>query len=115
MGPHEILLFGPHLQWNNILLTELAFVMLVLLGLGLVKLPRMLLRRRLSRFFPWGYYPDQVPKKDPGFCAENTHDFLHNQGAEFAGIDSVGDYGEFSGFGELGEFGQSFWGGGGGE
>lgn len=112
MGPQEVVAWGAHLQWGNILLTELAFVMLVLFSLGLIKLPKIVLHRKLSRFFPWGYYPDQVPKKDPGFCPEGTEDFLHNQGTDFAGMNGIGDYGEFSGFGELGEFGQSFWGGG---
>ena len=105
------------MRWDNILLTELAFTAIVLLALGLIKAPRFLRRKKLSRFFPWGYYPDQVPKSDPGYYPENDNDFLHDLGTEFGGLDSLGDYGEFSGFGELGEFGQGFWGGdaGGGE
>ncbi|MGD9684038.1 MAG: hypothetical protein AB7W16_22950 [Candidatus Obscuribacterales bacterium] len=100
------------MNFVNILITELAFVTVVLLGLGFVKLPKFLTRKQLSRHFPWGYYPDQVPRGDPGFSPEHNTDFLHDVGAEFGGLDNLGDFGEFSGFGELGEFGSSFWGGG---
>ncbi|MBZ0188241.1 MAG: hypothetical protein K8F91_18470 [Candidatus Obscuribacterales bacterium] len=100
------------MNFDNILITELAFVAFVLLGLGFVKMPKFLMRKQLSRHFPWGYYPDQVPRGDPGYFPEHNTDFLHDVGTEFGGMDTLGDYGEFSGFGELGEFGSSFFGGG---
>ncbi|HEY9786089.1 MAG TPA: hypothetical protein V6D17_11845 [Candidatus Obscuribacterales bacterium] len=103
------------MQWGKILITELIFTIVVLMGLGFIRLPRFLMRRRLSRRFPWGYYPDQVPQGDPYmFRDRDTNDFLHDTGTEFGGLDGFGDYGEFSGFGELGEYGQSFFGGDGG-
>jgi len=96
-----------------------------MLLLGYIKTPRFLLRRRLAKGFPWGYYQDQVPKKDPGYFDPNSEDFLHDLGTEFGGMEGFGDYGEFSGFGELGEYGSTFFadggssggggGGGGGE
>ncbi|HZT36157.1 MAG TPA: hypothetical protein VFA15_09570 [Nitrososphaera sp.] len=101
------------MNWTNILLTELAFAGVMLLGLGFVKLPRFLRRKKLSRFFPWGYYPDQMPRADRYYPDEDK-DFLHDTGTEFGGLDSFGDYGEFSGFGELGEYGSTFFGGDGG-
>ena len=101
------------MNWANIVITELIFAALVLIGLGVVKLPRFLRRKQLSKFFPWGYYPDQVPRSDPGYYPDTDDtDFLHDVTTEFGGMDSLGDFGEFSGFGELGEFGTSFWGGG---
>jgi hypothetical protein len=97
------------MNWSNILITELAFVGVVLIGLGIVKAPRFLMRRRLARGFPWGYYADQVPKKDAGYFQENnSKDFMHDVATEFGGLDTYGDFGEFSGFGELGEYGSSF-------
>lgn len=97
------------MNWNNILVTELIFAAIVLIGLGFVKLPKFLRRKQLSRFFPWGYYPDALPQ-DGKWYPENDRDFLHDIGTEFGGLDSFGDYGEFSGFGELGEYGDAFWG-----
>ena len=102
------------LQWNNIMIAEFGFVGTVMFALGFIKAPRFLMRRRLAKGFPWGYYADQVPKADPGYVQENNQDFLHDTGTGFGGLDSLGDYGEFSGFGELGEFGSSFFGGDGG-
>lgn len=103
------------LQWHRILLTELVFVIIVMMGLGLIRTPRFLMRRKLARGYPWGYYADRVPKKDPGFTgSEDDKDFLHDTGTEFGGLEGFGDYGEFSGFGELGEYGQGFFGDGGG-
>jgi hypothetical protein len=99
------------MQWINILLTEFAFIALVMIGLGFIRAPRWMMRRRLAKGFPWGYYADQVPKKDPGFFNPNDKDFLHDTGTEFGGLEGFGDYGEFSGFGELGEFGNGFFGG----
>lgn len=99
-----------HLQWQNILLTELLFAMTMLLGLGFIKLPKFMRRKTLSRHFPWGYYPDKVPRTDRYYPDEDD-DFLHDKGTEFGGLDSLGDYGEFSGFGELGEYGSTFFGG----
>lgn len=99
------------LQWNNIMACEFLFIFTVIAGLGFLKPPRWLMRRKLDSKFPWGYYADQIPQEDPGFFAEHNKDFLHDTGTEFGGLDGFGDYGEFSGFGELGEFGQSFFGG----
>ncbi|HEY9719529.1 MAG TPA: hypothetical protein V6C69_18770 [Trichormus sp.] len=101
-----------HLNWTRILLTELFFVTAVLAGLGYIKAPRWMMRRKLAKGFPWGYYADQIPKKDPGFTGnDDDEDFLHDTGTEFGGLEGFGDYGEFSGFGELGEFGEGFYGG----
>ena len=99
------------LQWNNILVTEFIAVALLIFGLGLAKLPRFLMRKRLQTGFPWGYYADRVPKADPGFYAEDNESFLYDVGTEFAGMEGFGDFGEFSGFGEMGEFGPNFGGG----
>ena len=96
------------LQWNNILITEFLIVAGLIFGLGLMKLPRFMTQRKLQKGFPWGYYPDSVPKTDPGFYAEDNENFLHDVGTEFAGMEGFGDYGEFSGFGEMGEFGAGF-------
>jgi hypothetical protein len=98
------------MNFVNILLTELLFAAFILVGLGFVKLPRFLRRKRLSPMFPWGYYPDQQPRPDRYYPDEDK-DFLHDTGTEFGGIDTLGDYGEFSGFGELGEYGTTFFGG----
>lgn len=100
-----------HLQWVNILLVEFGFVLLVGIGLGFIRAPRFLMRRRLARGFPWGYYADQVPQGEQGYFQRNDQDFLHDRSTEFAGIEGFGDFGEFSGFGELGEFGNGFAGG----
>jgi hypothetical protein len=97
------------MQWNNILIAELIFVGLLLLGLGLVKLPRIFMRRKLQSGSPWGYYADRVPKADPGYCAGNTQQNpYYNTSAGFNGIEAFGEQGQFSGFGELGEYGESF-------
>jgi len=93
------------LQWNNILITEFIIVTALIFGLGLAKLPRFLTHRKLRKGFPWGYYPDAVPKSDPGFYAEDNESFLYDVGTGFGGMEGFGDYGEFSGFGEMGEFG----------
>ncbi len=101
------------MQWNNILLTELIFTFIALMVLGFVKLPRFFRHKKLAHGFPWGYYPDAVPKADPGFFIEGK-DFLYDIGSAFDGAQSFGsfgDFGEFSGFGELGEFGNSFFSG----
>ncbi|MDR3611955.1 MAG: hypothetical protein P4L53_00215 [Candidatus Obscuribacterales bacterium] len=102
---------GLYMQWDRILIAEFAFLAFVLFSLGFIKAPRWMMRRKLARGSPWGYYPDQVPKKDPGYYDENDHDFLHDMGTQFGGLEGFGEYGEFSGFGELGEFGGSFFGG----
>lgn len=96
------------MQWGNILIFEFIAIASIIAALGYIKLPRWLRRRRLAKGFPWGYYPDAVPKADPGFYAENNEDFLHDVGTEFAGMEGFGDFGEFSGFGEMGEFGAHF-------
>jgi hypothetical protein len=100
------------INWPHVLFFELAFITIVMMSLGYIKAPRWMMRRQLAKGFPWGYYADRVPKKDPGFTGnEDDDDFLHDTGTEFGGLEGFGDYGEFSGFGELGEFGQSFFGG----
>jgi hypothetical protein len=96
------------LKWWNIVAVEAIAIVTIIMALGYVKLPKFLRKRKLARGFPWGYYPEAVPKADPGFYADNNTDFLHDVGTEFTGIEGFGDYGEFSGFGELGEFGQGF-------
>ncbi len=101
-----------HLNWQNILIAEFGFVGSIMVGLGFIKAPRWMLHRKLAKGFPWGYYPDMVPKKDPGFANDGKDkDFLHDTGTEFGGLEGFGDYGEFSGFGELGEYGDSFFSG----
>jgi len=103
------------MQWGNILVFEVLFIAIVAMGLGFARMPRFLLRRKLQKGFPWGYYADQIPQSDPYmFNDRDTDDFLHDTGLEFGGLDGAGDFGEFSGFGELGEYGQSFFGGDGG-
>ena len=108
-----------YIHWDRILLFEIFAITCVMLGLGFIKAPRFLMRRRLARGYPWGYYADQVPKKDPGYYDEHSEDFMHDVGTGFGGLEGFGEYGEFSGFGELGEFGNSFFagdaGGGGGD
>lgn len=99
-------------QWWRIFGVELAIIVLVIIALGYLKMPKFLRRKVISRGFPWGYYPDAVPKADPGFYAENNTDFLHDVGTEFAGMEGFGDFGEFTGFGEMGEFGAHFGSGG---
>jgi hypothetical protein len=92
------------MKWFNVFTAEALFVGMALLLLGYLKLPDFLRKRKLAKGSPWGYYPDQVIKADPGFFPERDKDFLHNTNADFAGIKGFGDYGEFTGFGEMGEF-----------
>ncbi|HEY9776754.1 MAG TPA: hypothetical protein V6C81_23525 [Planktothrix sp.] len=100
------------LNWPHILFCELIFITIVMMGLGYIKAPHWMYRRQLAKGFPWGYYTDRIPKKDPGFTGDdNDSDFLHDTGTEFGGLEGFGDYGEFSGFGELGEYGESFFSG----
>ncbi len=98
----------------KICVLEFLFVTTVMLGLGYVKQPRFLMKRRLVKGFPWGYYADQVPQGDPSMFPGNDKDFLHDTGTSFSGLEGFGDYGEFSGFGQLGELGGAFIGGDGG-
>jgi hypothetical protein len=93
---------------------EAIFVGIVMLGLGFLKAPRFLMKRKLVKGFPWGYYADQVPQGDPNLFPGNSRDFLHDTGTSFGGPEGFGDFGEFSGFGQLGEFGSAFTGGDGG-
>lgn len=102
------------LQGWNIFIAEALFVLFVVTGLGYVAIPRFLMRRRLMKGFPWGYYPDQVPQGDPNLFPGNDKDFLHNTDTAFGGLEGFGEYGEFSGFGQLGEYGGAFIGGDGG-
>lgn len=92
------------MQWGNIWIAEVIFAASIVLGLGYVKLPGILRQRKLARGFPWGYYPDQATKADPGYFPDNDRDFLHNTNAAFGHLQGFGDYGEFTGFGEMGEF-----------
>ncbi len=100
------------IKWWSIFTFEAIVIFGICVSLGYVKLPKFLRKKQLARGFPWGYYPDAVPKSDPGFYAENNTDFLHHLGTEFVGMEGFGDYGEFSGFGEMGEFGAHFGSGG---
>jgi hypothetical protein len=97
------------LQWDRIFLAEFAFIVLVMMGLGFIKLPKWMRKRSLAKGSPWGYYPDQIARQDLYFN-ENDKDFLHDTGTGFGGLEGFGEYGEFSGFGELGEFGGAFFG-----
>ena len=100
------------MQWNNLLLAEVIFVLFVFLSLRYIKLPRFITQRKLSSRFPWGYYPDAIPSVDKGYIQDSAKlDFMYDLGTEFAGPDGFGDYGEFTGFGELGEYGASFFSG----
>jgi len=100
------------IYWGRVIFLEVSVITAVLAGLGFIKTPRFLMHRKLAKGFPWGYYADMVPKRDPGFSGTgNDKDFLHDTGTEFGGLEGFGDYGEFSGFGELGEYGDSFFSG----
>jgi hypothetical protein len=96
----------------KIALFEFLFVAWVMMSLGYIKKPRFMMKRRLVKGFPWGYYADQVPQGDPNLFPGNNRDFLHDTGTSFGGLEGFGEYGEFSGFGELGEYGASFFSGG---
>jgi hypothetical protein len=100
------------LYWWRIFAVELVTILVILYALGDIKAPRFLRRKVVMRGFPWGYYPDAVPKADPGFYAENNTDFLHDVGTAFGGMEGFGEYGEFTGFGEMGELGAHFGSGG---
>lgn len=101
------------MQWGNILLAEFLFCSFMMIAFGFLRLPKFLRKRSLAKGFPWGYYPDQVPKTDPGFFNEHDQDFLHDVSTSFGGMEGFGEYGEFSGFGEMGEYGANFASGGG--
>lgn len=92
------------MNWVNILLAQTVFVFFALFGLGILKLPQFLRRKRLVKGFPWGYYNDKIPKNDPGFISDGNDDFLHNVSTSFDGMPGFGEYGQFTGFGEMGEF-----------
>lgn len=96
----------------KIALFEFLFVAWVMFSLGYIKKPRFMMKRRLVKGFPWGYYSDQVPQGDPNLFPGNNQDFLHDTGTQFGGLEGFGDYGEFNGFGQLGEYGASFFSGG---
>lgn len=93
------------MHWWRIFFVEAAIILVVMASLGYLKLPKFMRKRQLARGFPWGYYPDAVPKADQGFFADNTNDFLYDVGTGFGGMDGFGDFGEFTGFGAMGEFG----------
>ena len=101
-----------NMQFWNIAIFEFFFVLFVMIGLGFITVPRFLMRRRLMKGFPWGYYADQVPQGDPSLFPGNDKDFLHDTGTAFGGLEGFGEYGEFSGFGQLGEYGGGFFSGG---
>jgi hypothetical protein len=86
----------------NLALFELAFVLLVIFSLGLIRIPAVLRRKRLIRGFPWGYYRNNLPHPDGQFFAEDSTDFLHNTGAKFEGVPGLGLTGQFQahGFGQ---------------
>jgi hypothetical protein len=58
--------------WSKILLLEVICITGVMFGLGFIKMPRFLMRRKLSNRFPWGYYADQVPKEDHTYSSHWT-------------------------------------------
>jgi hypothetical protein len=86
----------------NVALFESTFVVLLLFGLGLVKLPKSFRRKKLVQGFPWGYYEGKLPNPEGDFFEEQNTDFLHNTGARFEGVPGLGILGEYSahGFGE---------------
>lgn len=103
------------MRWDNLLIVELIFVGFVLYSLRYVRVPRFLMRRKLSGRFPWGYYADQITT-EKGYIQDGVDlDFRYDLGTQFAGPDGFGDFGEFTGFGELGEYGNGFFGGVGGD
>ena len=104
-----------NLNFWNVAMFELFFVVFTMVVLGFIRKPRFLMKRRLIKGFPWGYYADQVPQGDPNMWQGSDQDFLHDTGTGFGGLDGFGDYGEFSGFGQLGEYGAGFGAGGGGD
>jgi hypothetical protein len=99
------------MQWNNIFVAELIFVGILLVVLGLVKLPRFFRRKKLQAGSPWGYYSDAIPKADPGYCAPDNKNYLYNTACGFGPAEGGSEQGQFAGFGELGEYGQGFIGG----
>ncbi len=104
------------MRWDNLLIAEIIFVLFVLYSLRYVKIPRFLMRRKLSGRFPWGYYTDKDTAFDRGYTQDGVDlDFRYDLGTQFGGMEGFGDYGEFTGFGELGEYGNGFFGGEGGE
>jgi len=87
----------------NIALFETVFVLILIFGLRLVKLPGCFKRKKkLIPGSPWGYYKDCMPNPEGDFFAENNTNFLHNTGAKFEGVPGLGILGEYSahGFGE---------------
>ena len=100
------------MNFSGVLIVEIFFVVMTMVGLGFVAVPRFFMRRRLVKGFPWGYYTDQVPQGDPGLYPGDDKDFLHDTGTGFGGLEGFGEYGEFSGFGQLGEYGNGFFSGG---
>jgi hypothetical protein len=65
-------------------------------GLGFLS-TSVLMKRKLVKGFPWGYYADQVPQGDPQSLPGQQSRLLHDTGTSFGGLESFGDYGEFSG------------------
>jgi hypothetical protein len=100
------------MNFNGVIILEFLFVTATLFSIGIIGVPRFLLRKKLVKGFPWGYYKDQVPQGDPALFPGNKNDFLHDTGTAFGGLEGFGEYGEFSGFGQLGEYGNGFFTGG---
>ncbi len=100
------------MAWWRLFGLEVLVIFVLAYLFGYVKLPDFFRRKQLVKGFPWGYYPDQVPKSDPGYFQPNNNDFLHDVGTGFGGLEGFGEYGEFTGFGEMGEFGANFGAGG---
>ncbi len=92
------------MQWLKLLTVEVVFITLLVLGLGLVKKPAFLRRKKLKQGYPWGYYQDQIPNTDdPGYFSDSEN-FMHDVQTEFGGQDFFGDEGPMTGFGQMGEF-----------
>jgi hypothetical protein len=86
----------------NIALFESSFVLTLIFGLGFVKVPKFLRRKKLIRGYPWGHYEGCTPKEGGEFFAEDNTNFLHNTGTRFEGVPGLGILGEYAahGFGE---------------
>lgn len=90
------------MNWPSIFLFETFFVIVVVLGTGLLKFPYLSKKRRLSREFPWGYYPDAILNAETFIIQGDNQDFLHNTITRFECMPGSGLSGEFiaAGFAE---------------
>ena len=74
------------MQWGHLFLAQIIFTCFALLSLRYIKMPRFLLRRKLSKRFPWGYYADQITTIDKGYIQDGVDlDFRYDLGTQFAG------------------------------